>query len=337
MRPEWAEHRRRLEAHEPFRDFLRVRRGADGRLRYALTSGEPIFDGAGTFRGYRGVGRDITAQMEADRAVRESRELFARIFSSSPNPMLINRIGDNRVLEVNDAWCAFFGRERDKIVGRTLEEVDVLVEPAERARINALLRARGATRNFELQVRARGGDVRDVLFSAELVDLAGERCVISTLTDVTERNRALAELRASRERLERMFRGSPLPIAISAIEDGAVIDVNDAWSRTYGYARDEILGRTFVELGLWIDPDARRRMHDQLLADGAVRNFECRWRKNSGEIADVLLCADVIELDGEPVMLSTALDITERNRRSAGCASRRRGSPRSSTRARCRW
>src|SRR5262245_35691994 len=311
--PEWADHRRRLEAHEPFRDFLRVRRGADGRLRYALTSGEPIFEESGQFQGYRGVGRDITAQMEADHAVRESRELFARIFSSSPNPMLINRIADNRVLEVNDAWCAFFGRERDTIVGRTLEEVDVLVEPAERVRINALITARGATRNFELEVRARGGEVREVLFAGELVDLAGERCVISTLTDVTDRNRALVELRASRERLERMFRGSPLPIAISGIEGGAVIDVNDAWSRTYGYAREAILGRNFVELGLWVDPDARRGMRDQLLAHGAVRNFETRWRKSSGEVAEVLLSGDVIELDGDPVMLSAALDVTERN------------------------
>ena len=311
--PMLAAHRRQVEAHQPFRDVLLARRSADGRVRYTLTSGEPIIDGAGKFRGYRGVGRDITAQMEADRAVRESRELFARIFSSSPNPMLINRIGDNRVLEVNDAWCAFFGRERDTIVGRTLEDVDVLVEPGERVRINALLRSRGATRNFELQVRARGGEVRDVLFAAELVDLAGERCVISTLTDVTDRNRALVELRASRERLERMFRGSPLPIAISGIEDGAVIDVNDAWSRTYGYAREAILGRNFLELGLWIDGDARRRMRDQLLASGAVRNFEARWRKASGEPAEVLLSGDVIELDGAPVMLSAALDVTERN------------------------
>ena len=161
-------------------------------------------------------------------------------------------------------------------------------------------------------MRARGGEVREVLFAGELVDLAGERCVISTLTDVTDRNRALAELRASRERLERMFRGSPLPIAISGIEDGAVIDVNDAWSRTYGYAREAILGRNFVELGLWVDADARRRMRDQLLANGAVRNLEARWRKSSGETAEVLLSGDVIELDGVPVMLSAALDITER-------------------------
>ena len=110
-----------------------------------------------------------------------------------------------------------------------------------------------------------------------------------------------------------MFRGSPVPIAISGIEDGAVIDVNDAWSHTYGYARESILGRNFVELGLWLDTDARRRMRDQLLASGAVRNFEAR-RKASGEIAEVLLSGDVMELDGAPVMLSAALDVTDRTR-----------------------
>ena len=170
-------------------------------MRYAVTSGEPMFDAAGKFRGYRGVGRDITAQMEAESALRESRELFARIFSASPNPMLINRIGDHRVVEVNDAWCVFFGHTRGEVVGRTLEALDVLVEPADRARIDALLRARGAVRNFELHVRGRGGEVREVLLSGELVELDGERCVISTFTDDTDRNRALTELRGSRERL----------------------------------------------------------------------------------------------------------------------------------------
>ena len=313
----WAEHMRRVEAHEPFRNFLIVRRAADGRMRYGLTSGEPIFDAAGRFCGYRGVGRDITAQQEAETQLRESRELFARIFSSSPNPMLISRFEDKRILEVNAAWLAFFGRERETVLGRTLEEVDVLVHGADRPRISAMLKARGAARNFELDVRTPGNEVRTALYSGELVELAGSRCVISTLTDVTERNRALVELRASRERLERMFRGSPLPIAISGIADGTVFDVNDAWTRTFGFAREEILGRTFVDFGLWADPEARGRIRDLLLAHGTVRNYECRWRAKSGEIAEVLLSADVIEIDGGPVMLSTGLDVTQRKRAEA--------------------
>jgi len=312
--PEWAEHRRKVEAHEPFRDFMVVRPGPNGRRYYVLTSGEPVFDEQGRFKGYRGVARDITPQKEAEAQLRESRELFLRIFSSSPMPMLISHFADSRVLEVNAAWLNFFGRDRAAVVGQTLEALDVLQSPADRARVIALLANRGTARNFELPVRGRGGEPRVVLYSGELVDLAGVRCVISTLTDVTDRNRALAELRSSRERLERLFRGSPLPVAISSIEHGAVIDVNDAWTRSYGYSREEILGRNFVELGLWVDPEARRRLRDQLRAGGVVRNFECKWRKRSGDIADVLLSGDVIELDGEAVMLSTSLEVTERKR-----------------------
>jgi diguanylate cyclase (GGDEF)-like protein/PAS domain S-box-containing protein len=232
--------------------------------------------------------------------------------------MLITRFDDgHRIVEVNAAWLAFFGRARDEVVGQTLEGIDALVHRADRPRINALLAARGAVRNLELEVRGRGGEPREVLYSGELVELAGSRCVISTLTDVTERNRALAELRASRERLERMFRGSPLPIAISSVEDGTVIDVNDAWTRTFGYAREELLGRNFVEVGLWLDVDARRRLRELLLAQSTVRNYECHWRKKTGEIADVLLSGDLIELDGEPVVLSTGLEVTERKRAEA--------------------
>jgi diguanylate cyclase (GGDEF)-like protein/PAS domain S-box-containing protein len=316
--PAWAEHRRALERHEPFRDFMIVRPGSDGKPHYGLTSGEPVFDDAGRFKGYRGIGRDITARQEAERELRASRELFAHIFSSNPNPMLITRFDDgHRIVEVNAAWLAFFGRARDEVVGQTLEGIDALVHRADRPRINALLAARGAVRNLELEVRGRGGEPREVLYSGELVELAGSRCVISTLTDVTERNRALAELRASRERLERMFRGSPLPIAISSVEDGTVIDVNDAWTRTFGYAREELLGRNFVEVGLWLDVDARRRLRELLLAQSTVRNYECHWRKKTGEIADVLLSGDLIELDGEPVVLSTGLEVTERKRAEA--------------------
>ena len=121
------------------------------------------------------------------------------------------------------------------------------------------------------------------------------------------------ELRASRERLERMFRGSPLPIAISGIEDGAVIDVNDAWSRTYGYAREAILGRNFVELGLWTTPTPAAGC-----ATSCSRAARCATSRLAGARprARRPRCsfpANTIELDGEPVMLSAALDVTERN------------------------
>jgi diguanylate cyclase (GGDEF)-like protein/PAS domain S-box-containing protein len=315
--PEWAEHRRRVEAHEPFRDFLIVRRKPDGRLHYGLTSGEPVFDARGRFRGYRGVGRDVTAQKEAESALRSSRELFARIFDNSPVPMMFRRLDDGVITAVNDAWCRLYGLVPDEVLGRPVQELALNVDPDASRLIQGRVRQAGAIRNFEARVRACDGETRDVLISAEIVDLHGVASVISTTVDVTERNRAAAELAASRERFERLFRVSPLPIAISGVDDGAVVDVNDAWSRAYGYSREEILGRNFVALGLWVDLDARRRVREILRAGGSVRNFECRWRRKSGDISDVLLSAEVVELGGERVMLSNGFDVTEHRRAEA--------------------
>ncbi len=315
--PEWTEHRRQVEAHEPFRDFLIERLGSDGRRRYALTSGEPVFDEGGRFRGYRGVGRDVTAQVEAEAELRASRELFARIFDDSPVPMVLRRLDDGVIAAVNDAWCRLYGRAREETIGRAFQALAVSVDVNDDARVRARIAAGEAVRDCEVKVRRSNGEVRDVLLSAVTVDLHGSATIISTAVDVTERNRAAAELALSQERFERLFRASPLPIAISGVDDGAVIDVNDAWMRAYGYSRGEILGRNFVALGLWMDIDARRRVRDILRAGGMVRNFECRWRKKSGEIADVLISAEEVEIGGERVMLSNGIDVTEQRRAEA--------------------
>lgn len=315
--PEWAEHRRQVEAHEPFRDFLIQRRGADGRMRYALTSGEPVFDASGRFRGYRGVGRDVTAQKEAESELRASRELFARIFDDSPVPMMLRRLEDGVITAVNDAWCGLYGRVRADIVGQPVQALGLIAERGDGTKVCERIAAGETLRDLEVTVRGRGGEARDVLLSAAVVNLHGVALVVSTAMDVTERNRAAIELAASRERFERLFRASPLPIAISGLDDGAVIDVNEAWLRAYGYARAEILGRNFVALGLWVDIDARRRVRDILRAGAVLRNHACRWRRRSGEIADVLMSAEVVELGGERVMLSSGVDVTEQRRAEA--------------------
>ncbi len=73
---QWAAHRALLEAHQPFHDFEYERPGADGKMHWVSVSGRPVFDREGRFRGYRGVGKDITARKLADQALRESEERF---------------------------------------------------------------------------------------------------------------------------------------------------------------------------------------------------------------------------------------------------------------------
>lgn len=313
----WMEHRRRVESHLPFRDFLLVRKDREGNLHYSLTSGEPMYDEHGRFAGYRGVGRDITARKRAEIALAESRELFARIFDASPQPIMFRRLDDGVVTAVNDAWCRLYGYDRTEVEGRQVFDLGLFADPHDGDRIRERLERDATVRNLDIKGRTRTGESRDLLLSAEVVDFRGERCVIVSLVDVTDRRRAEEQVRESNARAERMFRGSPQPIAISNLIDGRVIDVNDAWCRTYGYTREELLGRDLISVGLWVEPQARVRMRDLLLAYGVVRDFECRWRRRNGEIADVSLSGDVMELGGERVLLSSAIDVTERQRAEA--------------------
>jgi len=310
----WEEHRSALEARRPFRDLQLRRVLPNGSVRYALVSGEPVFDDAGAFRGYRGVGRDVTAELRAEQALRDSEQLFAHLFHSSPQAMVLSRLSDQTLTEVNAAWCRLSGVPRDEAIGRALPELDLLDNPEAREGIQRGLESGGAVRDVELRYRRRGGGMAEVLYSGAVVELRGERCVVGSLVDVTERNRVERELRESRERHEAMFRGSPQPLAISSLESGRVLDVNDAWVRTYGYAREDLLERSFAEIGLWVDLGARKAMYDAVRGAGTVRDLECRWRKASGEIVDVLFFGQRAELGGETVLLSTSMDVTERKR-----------------------
>lgn len=314
---EWAEHRRRCEAHLPFRDFLLVRKDRNGGLHYSLTSGEPMFDVRGAFKGYRGAGRDITAQKHAELALAESRELFARIFEASPQPMMFRRLDDGIVSAVNHAWCQLYGRTRQEAEGRHVVELGLLAHAEDSERIREVLARDGAVRDMELKGRVRGGELRDVLYSAEVVEFRGDRCVVASIVDVTERRRAEQQVRESNERLERMFRHSPQPVAISALVDGRIIDVNDAWCRAYGYSREELIGHDFLGASIWVDAHARKDLWAMLMEHGSFREFECQWRRRSGESVEVLLSGDVTELDGERVLLSSAIDVTDRQRAEA--------------------
>ena len=112
----WAAHRALLEARQPFTDFEYRRRDFEGRWHWYSASGKPLFDADGTFRGYRGTGRDITARRRADAAVR----LNSSAVESSANGILITdfREPENPIIYVNPAFERITGYRREEVLGR---------------------------------------------------------------------------------------------------------------------------------------------------------------------------------------------------------------------------
>jgi PAS domain S-box-containing protein len=130
--------------------------------------------------------------------------------------------------------------------------------------------------------------------------------------DITRRKRAEDELKASQDRFAKAFRASPAAMAISRRRDGVLLDVNDSWVEMFGLARAEAIGRSAVRLGL-IDAGTREAAIQRLERDGRLRNEELRVRTRTGQ-RDVLYCGELLDLGGEPCVITLALDVSERER-----------------------
>ena len=132
--------------------------------------------------------------------------------------------------------------------------------------------------------------------------------------DVTERIQVEEALRKSEEKFSKAFRESPVTYILTRIKDNRYIEVNDAFEEGTGYSREEVIGKTASEMALWQYPEQRERYLEELNTTGHIRNAEVVYRTRSGEIREALGSAVLIEVDGDPCVLSVVVDITERKR-----------------------
>ena len=124
--------------------------------------------------------------------------------------------------------------------------------------------------------------------------------------------KAEIERRKSEEKFARAFRESPLAITIVKVSDGRYVEVNDTFEVQTGWKRDEVIGRTPLEINLWVNPDQRTAFLKELREKGTIRDLEVRLRRRDGQIRTALGSAEVIEVHGEPCILSVFADVTER-------------------------
>src|SRR6185436_8753033 len=111
--------------------------------------------------------------------------------------------------------------------------------------------------------------------SAPIYDPEGRMVLtIVTFNDIAERKLAEAALRESEERFAKAFQASPDALVISRIADGVVLEVNDSFVSLSGYAREEIIGHSTLQLGLYADPSFRDRALKILQEQNVVRDFE---------------------------------------------------------------
>lgn len=153
-----------------------------------------------------------------------------------------------------------------------------------------------------------------ILHKDELGDVivAFEEMIAQVSEAIAERNQAETELRFSEEKFSKSFHASPNAITLSTLEKGELLEVNDSFLNLYGAERGAVIGRTAINLGLWICPEDRAAMLTRLKAQGFVRNQEYRFRTATGDFRTVLFSAETVKLNGQCLILAVTNDITER-------------------------
>jgi len=129
--------------------------------------------------------------------------------------------------------------------------------------------------------------------------------------DVTDRKRAMSALKQSEDRFSRVFAASPIAIGIFTLAQGRFQDVNESFLKMLGYERSEVLGKTDLDLGIWLQPGDRDLIIEQAQGQ-SVRDVQCKLRSKSGQVREALIAAELIELNVEKTLLTAVELVPER-------------------------
>ena len=275
----------------------------------------------------RGMAHDVTDQKRSEKQLREAGEqllakvresekiirdlkLFRTLIDRSTDAILVVNADTLHFLDANETACVQLGYSREEFLSLRVFDINPTVDEHLSAQIKAKLKKSGFVARESIH-RRKDGSTFPVELNMTRVEL-DQDYVVTIARDLTERKRVEEALRKSEEKFSKVFRQSPVSISVTKLKDSRYVEVNETFESVTGWRRDEVLGRTAFEIGLWVNPEERVELGKRLLAEGRLRDVEARIRTKDGAIRTGLGTAEVIELQGEPCAIIAFADITER-------------------------
>jgi PAS domain S-box-containing protein len=253
----------------------------------------------------------------AEQTLRESEARYRGIYDGALEGMF-RTSPEGRILAANPALASMLGYGSAEDVVREIQDTaqQVWAEAEERARYVRRLEAEGVVRAYECQFKRQDGTRIWVSLSTRAVRGPDGRVLHldGFVEDIGERKRAAQVLADSESRFRAAFMTGNDAYLTTERDTDRMTEVNDRMVELYGYTRDEFIGHTSYELGMWVYPEARQRMLEQLRRDGRVQNLEVFARRKGGEPFWVLYSVSELENEGTPLILGVIHDITDRRR-----------------------
>ncbi len=228
-------------------------------------------------------------KLRSDAAVRESEELFAKAFSSSPLAITVTSLTTGKLVEVNESFVNLTGYEREEAIGRTTNELGLWMRPEDRESELSKVKDVGRIRNAEYSFRMKDGREIVGLLSAELLELRGDPSALTLIHDITERKQA----EKAKARLAAIVESSDDAI-ISKDLNSIIMSWNKAAELTFGYTAAEAIGRPVTML---IPPDRideEPSILERIRNGVSVDHYETVRRRKDGTEIEVSLTVSPI-------------------------------------------
>jgi diguanylate cyclase (GGDEF)-like protein/PAS domain S-box-containing protein len=184
----------------------------------------------------------IIQRKQTETALQESEERFHKAFHSSPDAILISRLRDGRLIEVNEGFCRITGYSRQEALANSSISLGLWNNPKDRERVVDTLREKQQIREQEFEFRTKSGGKIYGLVSGEIIFLGDEAHVISIVHDISEQKRAESALRQSEQKFRGVIEQSWDGIIVTD-EQGLITEWNQAMERIMGLKASQTIGK----------------------------------------------------------------------------------------------
>lgn len=276
------------------------------KIKYVLERGQGIYTPGGNVRSIEGVILDITAQKKAEREKQEIAKRNRALLKALPDLIFImDKDGNFIDLEVNDPEMLI--TDKKHVLGSNIKDY---FSEEQTKKLNKRIKQtikNGESASFEYSIPVKGSYK---YFEARMVNYKNN--VLCLVRDITKTREAEKKIIASEEKFYKSFHLSPIPVAIVHLKSGKIIDVNEQFESLVDLKKSEIIGKNVNKMQFWKEASDKPKFMEKLLRAGRVEQFESFLKTSYGDIKNVVLSGEIIEIEKEKAALLMIFDVTAR-------------------------
>lgn len=236
---------------------------------------------------------------------------FAKAFYNNQTGMAITILGSGVYIDVNDKYASTMGYKREEMIGKSILELNIWADVQDRNQLYEHLTSNGQVQDTEYRYRKKTGEIGYAISSLSCIDIDGESHLLTSLIDITQRKKIEDDLHIAQEKFSKSFYESGTMEAIFRLKDGIFIEVNDSYANNLGFTREDMIGKSAMDLGIWADLRERREINEQLNKFGYIKDKGHSFMTKSGDIGYAVSNINLLNINGEPYILVSSNNITK--------------------------